>query len=92
MHIDKSEIDLDENIDLYDEKVYLKARENLDEFRKQEILVKDDKECIYIYKQIMDGRAQVGIVACISVDESLNGTIKNMSTLDQKRKLIELNT
>ncbi|WP_131033450.1 DUF1015 domain-containing protein, partial [Clostridioides difficile] len=30
----------------------------------------------YIYKQIMDGRAQVGIVACISVDESLNGTIK----------------
>ncbi len=28
---------LDENIDLYDEKVYLKARENLDEFRKQEI-------------------------------------------------------
>lgn len=76
LHIDKSEIDLDENIDLYDEKVYLKARENLDEFRKQEILVKDDKECIYIYKQIMDGRAQVGIVACISVDESLNGTIK----------------
>lgn len=51
LHIDKSEIDLDENIDLYDEKVYLKARENLYEFRKQEILVKDDKECIYIYKQ-----------------------------------------
>ena len=30
LHVDKAEIDLDESIDPYDEKVYLKARENLD--------------------------------------------------------------
>ena len=28
LHIDKSEIDLEDNINQYDEKVYIKAREN----------------------------------------------------------------
>ena len=27
LHVDKAEVDLDENIDIYDEKVYLKAKE-----------------------------------------------------------------
>lgn len=76
LHIDKSEIDLDENVNEYDEQVYIKAKENLDEFREKKILIKEDRECIYIYKQIMNNRAQVGIVACLSVDDSLNGIIK----------------
>ena len=76
LHIDKPEIDLDEDVYEYDEKVYLKAKENLDKFRENNILIKDEKESIYIYKQVMDDRAQVGIVACVSVDDSLNGIIK----------------
>lgn len=76
LHIDKSEIDLDENVDEYDEQVYIKAKENLDEFRKRNILIKEEKECIYIYKQIMNSREQVGVVACLSIDDSLNGIIK----------------
>lgn len=76
LHIDKSEIDLDEDIDEYDGKVYLKAKENLDKFRDENILIKEEKECLYIYKQVMDNRAQVGIVACLSIDDSLNGIIK----------------
>lgn len=76
LHIDKSEIDLDDKINEYDEKVYLKARENLDKFRAEKILVKEDKECLYIYRQTMNGREQTGIIACVSVDESLNGIIK----------------
>ena len=76
LHIDKSEIDLDKNIYEYDERVYYKARENLDKFKSENILVKDEKECLYIYKQVMDNRAQVGIIACLSVDDSLDGIIK----------------
>lgn len=76
LHIDKSEIDLEDNINQYDEKVYIKARENLNQFIEQNILIKEEKECLYIYKQIMNNREQVGIVACLSVDDSLNGVIK----------------
>ena len=32
LHVNKPEIDLDEKIDPYDEKVYLKGKENLDKF------------------------------------------------------------
>lgn len=76
LHIDKSEIDLEDCIDEYDEKVYLKAKKNLEEFKAKNILIKEEEESIYIYKQVMNNRAQVGIVACLSVDDSLNGVIK----------------
>ena len=76
IHIDRAEIDLDDEIDEHDEKVYLKARENLNKFREKNILIKEKQECIYIYREIMDGRAQTGIVACVSVDDYINGIIK----------------
>jgi uncharacterized protein (DUF1015 family) len=76
LHIDKAEIDLNKDIYEYDESVYIKASENLNKFRDDNILIKEEEECLYIYKQVMDGRSQTGIVACVSVDESLNGTIK----------------
>lgn len=76
LHIDRAEIDLPKSIDEHDEKVYLKAKENLEKFKRNNILIREDCECIYIYREIMDDRAQVGIVACVSVDDSLNGIIK----------------
>ena len=76
IHVDRAEIDLDDEIDEHDEKVYLKARENLNKFREKNILIKEKQECIYIYREIMDGRAQTGIVACVSVDDYINGIIK----------------
>lgn len=76
LHIDRAEIDLPESIDEYDEKVYLKAKDNLDKFKRNNILIQEDDECIYIYKEVMNNREQIGIVACVSVDDSLSGIIK----------------
>lgn len=76
LHVDKPEIDLDKSIDLYDKRVYEKARENLDKMINDGILVEDGKPNLYIYRQVMDGRVQTGIVACASVDEYINNIIK----------------
>ncbi|MCM1114350.1 MAG: DUF1015 family protein [Clostridium sp.] len=76
LHVDKAEIDLPEGIDLYDKAVYEKARENLLNLEKTGALIQDDAPCLYIYKQIMDGRAQVGIVGCASIDDYINNVIK----------------
>lgn len=87
LHIDKSEIDLDEKINQYDEKVYLKARENLNNFIEEGIFIKDENECLYIYKQIMNDVEQIGIVACLSIDDNINGVIKKHEyTRPQKEK------
>lgn len=76
LHVDKAEIDLDKDINIYDKKVYLKARENLDKLSSDRICEQDKTPCLYIYRQIMDGRSQTGIVGCASIDEYLNNTIK----------------
>ena len=76
LHIDKAEIDLEKSVNIYDEKVYLKARENLDKLSSEGICKQDDKSCLYIYRQIMNGRSQTGLVGCTSIDEYINNTIK----------------
>lgn len=76
LHVDKAEIDLDPSIDLYDTRVYEKARDNLNQMIADGVFVQDEKPCFYIYKQVMNGRAQIGIVACASIDDYMNNVIK----------------
>lgn len=75
LHITRSEIDLPDDIDVYSEKVYLKAKENLDKLIKEAPLLTDDKPYFYLYRLIMNGRAQVGIAATFSVDDYDNDVI-----------------
>ena len=44
--------------------------------RDRGYLVRDEKPSFYIYRQIMWGRVQTGIVGCASVDEYASGVIK----------------
>ncbi|WAW14779.1 DUF1015 domain-containing protein [Peptostreptococcus equinus] len=76
LRIDRAEIDLDKKIDIHDKKVYEKARQNLNKFIEEKILVEDDEPALYIYREIMNDRIQIGIVGAVSVDESIDGTIK----------------
>lgn len=76
LHIDRAEIDLDKSINIYDEQVYKKASQNLKDFETKGIYINDNEKKYYFYRQIMDGRAQTGIVGCASIDDYLNGRIK----------------
>lgn len=76
LHVDKSEIDLDPSIDIYDQQVYEKARDNLNKMVANGYLAQDAKPMLYIYRLIMDGREQTGLVVCTSIDEYINGIIK----------------
>ena len=76
LHIDRAEIDLPAEIDLYDKKVYEKAKENLYSMISEGVFIKNDKPSLYIYRLIMNGRSQTGIAGCVSIDEYLNNTIK----------------
>ncbi len=76
LHIDKAEIDLDKSIDLYDDRVYAKAAENLIKFEKEGVYEQDNEKKFYFYRQVMDGRAQTGVVGCASIDDYLENRIK----------------
>lgn len=76
LHIDKAEIDLPDGTELYSEQVYLKAKENLIALSENNICIQDDKPHFYIYRQIMNGRSQTGLVGCASIDDYINNVIK----------------
>lgn len=75
LHVTRSEIDLPDNIDVYSKEVYLKAKDNLDKLIKDAPLVYDETPHFYIYRLIMNGRAQTGIAATFSVDDYDNDVI-----------------
>ena len=76
LHISRPEIDLSAEIDPHDESVYLKGRLNLDEFIERRILMQDDHDCFYVYRQRMGAISQTGLVVCASVDDYQTGVIK----------------
>lgn len=76
LHVTKSEIDMPADLSIYDESVYLKAKSNLEDFIKNNVLFMEEKPCYYIYELVMDGRSQTGLVCCSSVDDYENDIIK----------------
>ena len=76
LHVDKAEVDLPQGIDIYSAEVYEKAKENLDALSEKGICKQDEKPMLYIYRQIMNGREQTGIVGCTAVDDYINNVIK----------------
>jgi uncharacterized protein (DUF1015 family) len=76
LHITRSEIDLPDSIDIYDEEVYQTAKSNLKAFMSRNVLFKEAKPCYYIYRLTMNGRSQTGLVCVSSVDDYNRDVIK----------------
>ncbi len=91
LHICRSEIDLPSEENPYSEQVYKKAKLNIEEFLDKEILIRDEKPQFYVYKQVMNGRAQVGLVGCVSIDEYLDNTIKKHEFTRVEKELDRIN-
>lgn len=76
LHVVKPEVDLPENIDLYDESVYQKGRENMYKMISDGILIQDEKPCFYLYRLIMGSVDEIGLVAGTSIEDYENDIIK----------------
>ncbi|MFY8006226.1 MAG: DUF1015 domain-containing protein [Sediminibacterium sp.] len=76
LHITKSEIDLSDETNPYDNSVYETARTNLSAFISREVLFRESKPCYYLYQLTMQGRSQTGVVALSSIDEYERDLIK----------------
>ncbi|NLK74498.1 MAG: DUF1015 domain-containing protein [Clostridiales bacterium] len=87
LRIDRAETEFDDSVDMYDPKVYKKAKELLDKNIEDGIFIKDEVECYYIYELCMDNRAQTGIVACASIDDYLSNVIKKHENTREDKEL-----
>ncbi|AKN33175.1 hypothetical protein Ccar_20980 [Clostridium carboxidivorans P7] len=91
LHIDRAEIDLPDSTNAYDEKVYEKAKENLNGMIDKGIFVQDEQACFYIYRLIMNGKAQTGIVGCVSIDDYINNVVKKHEHTRQDKENDRIN-
>ncbi|QDT08456.1 DUF1015 domain-containing protein [Planctomycetes bacterium K23_9] len=75
LHVVRPDIDLPADTNPYADEIYAKAAENLNRFMSDGVLKQDDSESIFLYRQIMDGKSQVGVVCCCHVDDYENNLI-----------------
>lgn len=90
LHICRADIDTSD-AQIHDAITYQKSRENLQAFIRKGFLIRDAAPYYYIYRQIMWGRVQTGIVGCASVDEYLDNTIKKHELTRKEKELDRIN-
>jgi len=91
LKVDRAETQFDEDFNPYDAKVYAKARDSLQQMIKEGILVKEGKNCYYIYELTMDGRSQTGLVGCAAIDDYLNDVIKKHEKTREDKEIDRIN-
>lgn len=87
LNIDRAETQFGDDVDTYDERVYQKARELLDQRISDGTFVTEQSACYYLYQLTMDGRSQTGVVACSSLDDYVNGVIKKHENTREDKEL-----
>jgi uncharacterized protein (DUF1015 family) len=86
LHVSRPEIDMEPGIDLHDDSVYAKAAENFQKLCKEAPLKLDEGEHLYIYRLIMNGHIQTGILGAASADDYCNNIIKKHEKTRQDKE------
>ena len=87
LKIDRPETMFPDEMDMYAPKVYRKARKVLEEMIEKGEFIQDETPCYYLYELTRNGHRQTGIVACASIDDYFNGTIrKHENTREEKEQ------
>lgn len=91
LHICRSEIDMPEQENPYEKCVYERAKQNIIQNIEDGVYVVEEKPVLYLYKQVMNGRTQVGIVGCVSVDDYQNNIIKKHEFTRVEKEIDRIN-
>src|SRR5262245_34659416 len=97
LHISRPEIDLPEGTSPYADSTYERGAENLARLRSSGVLVRDAEPSFYVYRMVMNGRAQTGVAFAASAaaydagrirrheltrPEKENDRVRNIATLN----------
>lgn len=76
LHVVRAEIDFQAGTDPYGDEIYAKSKSNLDALQSSGYLVREPEPCIYLYRQIMNGVAQIGITLACHIEDYENDIIR----------------
>jgi uncharacterized protein (DUF1015 family) len=74
-----------------EEIIFQKAKDHFDEFVDDQILIQDEKDCIYVYRTYNKGHWQTGIWCVTAIDDYLDNTLRKHehTRADREKDLIE---
>jgi uncharacterized protein (DUF1015 family) len=86
LHVGRSDIDLPADTDPHDDRVYTRSREALDELLSRRVLIREGAGALYLYRQIMHGRVQTGLVGCVHIDDYEGDVIRKHEKTRQDKE------
>ncbi len=86
LHVNKPEIDLPPETDLYAPEVYTKGAENLRRLIQEGVYLRQEAPALYLYRQRMGDHVQTGLVAGASIDEYEADLIKKHEHTRRKKE------
>ncbi len=75
LHVVRPDIDLPPDTDPYADAIYTQAADAFRRFLAEGVLQQDQDDRIFLYRQIMDGRSQIGVVCCCHAEDYGNDRI-----------------
>ena len=85
LRIDRPETQFPADYDMYAPEVYDKAKKMLWEMVEKGEFMEEQTPAYYVYELVMQGRSQIGLAACASIDDYENHIIKkHESTREEK--------
>ncbi|HNX35046.1 MAG TPA: DUF1015 family protein [Kiritimatiellia bacterium] len=97
LHVSRPEIDLPDSIDIHDDAVYAQGVKALRDLQARGVLIREQGERLYVYRQIMGAHSQTGVVACCHIDDYARDIIRKHEKTrkdkedDRTRHCLELN-
>lgn len=76
LRVVRAELELPPDVDPYDPRVYERAKHNLQKLIADGVFVRESAPCLYVYRLVMDGRAQTGIAGCVHIEDYERDLIK----------------
>jgi uncharacterized protein (DUF1015 family) len=68
----------------------IKVKNKFRQFLNEKIFTRDEKPAYYIYRQVKDNHEYLGIIACTSIDDYMNGVIKiHEQTITQREEKLK---
>lgn len=76
LRVERAELELAPETDPYSEDVYAHAKVNFEKMQREGTFLREPVPCVYLYRQIMDGRAQTGITLACHIEDYENDLIR----------------
>ncbi len=86
LHVSRPEIDLPEGVDLYSDEVYAQGARALQALQANGVLIREQQECLYVYRQIMGAHAQTGVVTCSHIEDYAGNLIRKHEKTRQNKE------